>query len=299
MTSLAKGVWYAIIGFFCFSFADVIAKFLAKDGYGSFQISFLFSLAATVCLLACSPWLGGLRSTLDTRQRKLQFLRAALSAPTQAMFFYGISRLPLSTAYAVVFLAPFLTAWLAVPVLGERATLRRWLLIAAGFAGVLVAVRPETRGIGWPVLAVAFVACCTAGRNVLVAKMGSQETPLSLALFPSVAIVAVTTVPALAAWKPVSAPVWVWLALAGVVFGFGLLLNSLAFRYAPASIAAPFHYTQIIWGVLAGLLFFNHIPDVWTLIGCVIIVLSGTVLVRLRSAKTLTPVQAEPTIPAR
>ncbi|WKZ29156.1 MAG: DMT family transporter [Patescibacteria group bacterium] len=288
-----KGILSAIAGFFFFSSGDVIAKLLSKDGYDPFQISFLYALVAALLLLACSKSLGGVRATFATRKKALHVLRGVLQAPTQALVFYAIARLPLSTAYAVIFLAPFLTAALAVPVLKERATVSRWMLIAAGFAGVLVALRPDTQDMSWAIVAVAVVACSAAARNVLVVKMGPQETPLSLALFPSAAIVVFSALPAMHGWTPLTSTTALAMLVGGVAFGAGLLLTALAFRYAPVSVAAPFHYTQIIWGVLAGMVLFGNPPDVWTLVGCGIIVLSGIALVRLRRPSSQAPVRAE------
>jgi drug/metabolite transporter (DMT)-like permease len=279
-----KGILFAVVGFFLLSVGGVIAKGLRQVPLASSQISFFYALEATALFLLFSRKLGGLGSTLRTGKRKLHLLRGLLAAPTPVFNFYAFSHLPLSNAYAVIFLAPILTAILAIPVLKERATRLHWILIFAGFAGVLMAMRPGTFGLGLPVLAVLWTAVFVAVRNVTVAKMGPQETPLSLALYPSVAIALFTLVPA---WKAPTSPdrsALAALAAGGVAFGLGLLLTSLSFRYAATAVAAPFHYTQIVWGVLAGLLFFRTVPDAWTLLGCATIVVSGVILVRLRNA---------------
>ena len=62
---------------------------------------------------------------------------------------------------------------------------------------------------------------------------------------------------------------------AGLFGCAGFVLTYVAFRYAPAGIIAPTHYSQIIWGVLAGMFIFSNVPDGWTLLGCAIIILSG------------------------
>ena len=279
---MKTGIICALIGFFLFSFGDVIAKVAQADGIGPFQISFLYASVAIVVLLLVSARLGGVRETLRTRRRGWHALRALFSAPTQALFFFAIGFVPISTAYAAVFLAPFLTALLAIPFLKERPSSKSWWCIAAGFAGVLVALQPNVFGLSAPVLAVLLVAVLTAVRNMIVTKMGPQETRLSLGLFPCVAIALFTAWPAVRGWVMPSPVLGAWLVAGGVAFAGGLLLTSLSFRYAPAAIAAPFHYSQLVWGALAGALFFRQPPDAWTLIGCAIIVVSGFGLVRSR-----------------
>jgi drug/metabolite transporter (DMT)-like permease len=68
-------------------------------------------------------------------------------------------------------------------------------------------------------------------------------------------------------------------------FGFGLLIGLvssvphvlvvLAYRHAPASVLAPFSYTQIVTSTLIGLFFFNATTDVWTMVGAAVIAASG------------------------
>jgi drug/metabolite transporter (DMT)-like permease len=65
------------------------------------------------------------------------------------------------------------------------------------------------------------------------------------------------------------------LILTGVMGGIGHWWLILANRYAPATVLAPFTYTQIVWMVLAGYLVFGDIPDATTLIGAAIITASG------------------------
>ena len=49
----------------------------------------------------------------------------------------------------------------------------------------------------------------------------------------------------------------------------------LAFRYADASVLAPFSYIQLLWVSMLGFLIFGEVPDVWTVIGAAFIVASG------------------------
>lgn len=46
-------------------------------------------------------------------------------------------------------------------------------------------------------------------------------------------------------------------------------------RRAPASLLAPFIYTQIAWAVILGYLVFDDVPNAWTLAGAALAVGSG------------------------
>src|SRR3546814_20029182 len=73
----------------------------------------------------------------------LHLLRGALGVGLIAGFVYGLRTLPLSTAYAISFVAPLLVTALAVPILGDKVGPRRWAATFVGLAGVLVVLRPN------------------------------------------------------------------------------------------------------------------------------------------------------------
>ncbi|MBX3422615.1 MAG: DMT family transporter [Pirellulaceae bacterium] len=280
------GIACAVAGYFLFSAGDAMSKYMRQFEYTSAQISFQYSTTAVILLCACSGWLGGLKQTLKTERKSLHLLRGLVSAPTQAFNFYAFSKMPMANVYAVIFLTPFLTATLAAMFLKEKVTATRWLLIATGFVGVLIAMRPDVYGFSLPVVAVMVTAVFTSVRNTTVRLLGPQETALSLALYPAVAIALATSGPALSAGK---LPTLVHLGMlsgGGLMYACGLLLTCLAFRFAPAALASPFHYTQIFWAVLAGLLLFGDMPDRWTILGSMIIILCGVGLTVSQSTQS-------------
>lgn len=268
-------------GFFLFSCCDVFAKKLTHMGHPAYQVSFFYAMIGTIFLLGFSGKLGGLKATLQTQHRKLHLYRALLQAPTQAMIFYGFSQLPLANGYAVLFLMPFLTAALAVPMLKEHPKPVIWLIITVGFAGVIIAMRPDIYGFSWAILALLASAIMAAVRNNLIRLMPG-ETALSLSLFPSIAIALVTLPPTLIHFAPFSYQQVCMTFIGGLLFGAGIMLTATAFRYAKAAIVAPTHYSQLIWGVAFGMVFFANTPDIWTLVGLAIIAFSGIALIRAK-----------------
>jgi len=280
------GIGCAIAGYFLFSAGDAMSKHMRQFDYPAVQISFQYSTTAVLVLCLFSGWLGGLKQTLRTRRRGLHLLRGFLAAPTQALNFYAFSKMPMANVYAVIFLAPFLTAALASVFLKEKVSSTRWLLIAAGFFGVIIAMRPNVYGFSLPVLAVLVTAVFNSLRNVTVPMLGPKETPLSLALFPATAVALATCGPALITGKLPTLAHLGMLSAGGLMYASGLLLTCLAFRFAPAALASPFHYTQIFWAVLAGMMLFGDWPDFWTLGGALIIILCGIALTVTHAKQT-------------
>ncbi|MGD9281776.1 MAG: DMT family transporter, partial [Desulfobacterales bacterium] len=56
-----------------------------------------------------------------------------------------------------------------------------------------------------------------------------------------------------------------------------------AYKIAPASLLAPFDYTTLIWATILGFVVFGDLPDIWTVLGAIIIMSSGLYLIRRES----------------
>ena len=119
-----------------FAFMDAGMKWIASS-YSPFQVATLRGLAALPPVLL---WilLRGRTRTLFHVHWHLHLLRGVLGVGVMAGFVYGVARMPLSTAYAIVFVAPLMVTALAVPLLGEKVGPRRWAAIVVGLLGVLV-----------------------------------------------------------------------------------------------------------------------------------------------------------------
>ena len=61
----------------------------------------------------------------------------------------------------------------------------------------------------------------------------------------------------------------------GVFYSLGLYLQIIALSKARASIVQPFHYTLIFWAIILGYIFYQDIPDMFTIAGAIIIASSG------------------------
>ena len=77
------------------------------------------------------------------------------------------------------------------------------------------------------------------------------------------------------AWQPVAPFDWLPMVAMGALGGLGHLILIRALTVAPASLLAPFIYTQIVWALILGYLVFGDVPDAWMLLGATVIVASG------------------------
>lgn len=262
-----------------FSLMDAGLKTLSGH-YPPFQVAALRGAASLPWLLAWALATVGARALLRVRW-SLQLLRGALGIVMMAAFAYALRTLPLTTAYALFFVAPLLITALSMPLLGERVGPRRWTAIMVGFVGVLVALRPGAAG-----------AVSTAGLAVLLAALGyavSAVTVRVLARTDSTQAMVVWLMLLMAAGAGLLAwPHWValraadaWIILGvGIAGACGQYTITEAFRLGEASLLAPLEYTALVWGVLLDVSVWGVLPLPRMWLGAAIIVASGLYLLR-------------------
>lgn len=274
---------YAAAGFGLFALGDATGKSLFP-AMNSFEVSFWYGVGSVIVLLALSPKLGGIEKSLRTDKIKWHGLRAFCTGLMPPLIYYALAFMPMVTFYTLVFLAPLFTVMLSSLFFGERVSVKRWALIALGFIGVVIAVNPVAAlsGAGQtpllPVLAVLATAFIFASRNIIMRKLGNSETPLSLALYPSLGIIVLSAVPVFSNFNLPEIPALAATFFIGFTSATGLILLSSAFRMADSALVAPLHYTQLFWGALLGFLMFGEWPDLWMGAGALIVVASGAAL---------------------
>jgi drug/metabolite transporter (DMT)-like permease len=193
----------------------------------------------------------------------------------------------------VVMLSPVLVTVLAVPLLKEPMTPLRALLVAGGFLGALVIVRPGSGLFGWPALIPALAALCFAAFQLLTRRMAGLEHPLTTHFYTGIvgtaaSAAALGVLPA-ELWPELSGAgprIWSLLLLVGALGTVGHLLLILALGMAPVSLLMPFTYAQIVFAMLAGWVAFSHVPDGWALVGMAVIAFCGAAAVWLNARES-------------
>jgi S-adenosylmethionine uptake transporter len=185
----------------------------------------------------------------------------------------------MAQTYAIFFAMPILITLLAIPILGERIGFRRGIAVVVGLAGVMVVLRPGDVDLSLGHLAALAAATTGAMTSVIVRKIGQDERSVVLMLYPMVAnfLVAGAAMPFVYQPMPVT-----HLGLLVGMSALGLLGGMLviaAYRAAPAIVVAPMQYSQILWAILYGWLFFNETIDGATALGSAIIIASGIYIV--------------------
>ena len=220
------------------------------------------------------------RRLVETRRTGLVVLRAASLAAASLFVGLALQRMPVAETTAVNFLAPIAAVLLAGPVLGERIGRIGLAAALAGFAGMLLIVRP---GSGLDVTGVAFAlcaVCANATYQLLSGMLGRSERTTTLLFYTTLVGSGAFALMLPWSWGG-SAPSWWQLLLfisLGMLGGLGHYLFTAAYRYATAPTLAPLNYLQLLWAGLLGWLFFGDLPDALAVIGMCIVAASGAAI---------------------
>jgi drug/metabolite transporter (DMT)-like permease len=254
-----------------FSVMDALSKLLAArlDPIEVVWGRYLAILVLLAPLVLRRPLL------LATARPKLQLLRGVAVFGAAVLFIAGLQHLALADATAIGFASPLMVTALSIPLLGERVGVRRWSAVAAGFAGVLVVIRPGTGAIGaaalWPLSS----AACWALGIVLTRRMAGADAALTTLTHSTLVGLALSSLALPLVWQQASLMDGAIMAAMGVLSASGQYLFIAGLTRGAASLLAPFSYSQMIWSTLMGYLVFGAVPVAWTWCGAVIIVGSG------------------------
>lgn len=285
---LFRSAVMALAGFLCWSIGDAAIRSMNHLPLG--LVSFSYSFVAVVCMLVFSSHLGGLKETFTRPKLPLRIGRGVLLTCSNFCAVVAFSNLEMTTAYAIVFLAPFMVKMWSVVLLGEKISLRSWLLSALGFTGVLIVLRPGYIPLNIGTVAALALTIFFSFGHILSPLIGEKnQTRLSMSLFQYL-FLALASAP-FAFYDLEKSDLDAFsaglLALCGVTAIGGAVFVSTAFARAPARVIAPLHYSQMLWGILFGILLFSEYPDSMTLLGTGLIVVSGLLLIKFSRKEML------------
>lgn len=259
-----------------FAGMDTSMKLLAAH-YPPLQVSALRGFASLPFVLVWVMSTKGLASIRPVRWG-LHLLRGVLAIAMIVGFVYGLARLPLSSTYAITFIAPLLVTALAVPLLGEKVGPRRWAAIGVGMFGVLVILRPGGDVFSLAGLSVLLATFCWAASAITVRVLTRSDTTQSMVVWMLVLLGFGAAALAWSSWLPIRPADWATVLMLGAFGACGQVLLTEAFRLGEASKIAPLEYTALLWSLGIDLALWGVLPDAMSWLGAGIIVASGLYL---------------------
>jgi drug/metabolite transporter (DMT)-like permease len=274
--STVRGIGFAALAYIIWTIGDTGAKWMIPTA-GIGLAMFWRGVIGTATVAAVSiraP--GGWRGMIPVRWG-LVLLRAGLSAFVSVAWFIAWQTMALSDTYAIGFTVPLIMTALSVPMLHERIRWRRAISTVLGFAGVLVMLRPG--GDLWsPALVLLLCGIVVqAVTRIMTRQLSTTETPECQAvwLMGGHVVAGLAMLPWFPPGGEITPAIWGVLVMLGVTSGLAHCVYTRAYGLAPVSALAPYEYTALIWGGMAGYLAFGEIPAWSTLAGASVVAAAG------------------------
>lgn len=272
-TPTTRGIIYMALAMLIFAIQDAITKHLVGT-YSVPQVMWVRYIVFVMIAYFIIKRKGGFKANLS-KKPWMQLFRCGVMVSETAVIVMAFRLMPLADVHAIFALCPLIVTALSVFILNEKVGMRRWSAVLVGFVGMLIILRPgmiemETGAIFALFGAVLFALYVTFTRKV--SAYDSSETSF---LYLAVVGLVVTSVLGPVNWvQPDAEGLGLMLLIACMAACAHLLLMK-ALEAAPASLLQPLNYTLLVWATIIGFIVFGDFPDIYTIIGALIIAGSG------------------------
>jgi len=280
-------------GLLIFTLQDVIVRTLSPS-YPVHELIFLRG-AMAIWLMGGYVWWRYGWAGFRIARPAIIILRGTCGMLCFMSYYLALARLSLADTVTINFSSPIIISVLSVFVLGERVGWRRWMAILVGFCGVVVVVGPSGHILD-PAAGFAILSAFTyAMMSILTRKLSTHMTGAGIAFYQMIFFILGSTILGVALghggylpeeahdsirfllrpWEMPTAVDFGLIAVTALIASFGFIMLTTAYARSSASVVAPFEYSGVLWGIIAGWIFLAETPGVWTILGATLIVGSG------------------------
>jgi drug/metabolite transporter (DMT)-like permease len=230
---------------------------------------------------------GELRHGLETRNPMGHVWRGLVGVCAMGLGFAGLGLLPLPEVTAIGYAAPLLVVIFAAMFLNEEVRAFRLSAVVLGLVGVLIVLSPRlSTGADTPdpretlgAVVVLGGAVCVALAQVFVRKLVQTEGTAAIVFWFSVTATLLSLVTIPWGWVMPDPRTAALLILAGLLGGVGQILLTSSYRFADASLIAPFEYSSMLLALGIGYFVFGEVPTLVMLAGAAIVILAGVLII--------------------
>ncbi|WP_297505409.1 EamA family transporter [Thermococcus sp.] len=262
----------------------IFARFSNLSGLGVafFRVS-LGAILLLPILTGSRGWVSTLPSLVKAKWKPLLALGVAL-ALNWVFLFTAFNYTTIANAVLVYYMAPIIATLISWRFLGERLTLKRWLLIGMAFAGLILIMSGQKVDLGNRDFVGILLAAIAAFFYSLIPNLGRflRDVDGKTLTFLQLAIASVVLAPFIAA-SGVGEPVW-WavLVLVAVHTVLALFLYMDGLKEVEVNEAALLSYLDPMSAVVYAFLIFGEVPGIRTALGGALILLASLLDVKVR-----------------
>jgi len=259
----------------------VMVRHLSVD-LGAGQILFFQNLFA---ILAIVPWIiftGGVRTR--TRHLKLHVIRALIGTVSMGIYFYVLTKIPLTQARAIALSEPLIASLLAIIILKEKTGFHRIASIVVGIIGAFIVVSPSGENVSIYTALMIVPVILWSYSDVIVKQLSTSERSTTQLLYLTSLMTAFSLPYALLDWQSdLDIRLLVWMAALGIVFAINVVGLFMAFKNAEVGVVMPFDFSGLIFTAILAFIFYGEVLTMNTLIGGAIIMMSSVYFIHRES----------------
>jgi drug/metabolite transporter (DMT)-like permease len=280
-----RGIALKIASIFVFVGMASLIKATADDVPPG-QAVFFRSLFAAPVIVVWLIWRHELGQGLRVNDPMGHVWRGFVGVTAMGLGFAGLGLLPLPEVTAIGYAAPLLTVIFAAMFLGEQVRAFRLSAVALGLVGVLIVLSPRLSMPAGADPAQTLGAVVTLGGAVFAAlaqvqvrKMVATEGTAAIVFWFSITAATLSLITLPWGWVVPSPGTAALLVMAGIFGGVGQILLTSSYRFADASLIAPFEYTSMLLALIIGYVLFEEVPTLTMLFGAAIIITAGVLII--------------------
>ncbi|MBU2965346.1 DMT family transporter [Amphritea sp. 2_MG-2023] len=271
----ARGSIFMVVAMAAFAVEDMLIK-AAASTIAIGLILMLFGLGGMLVFIFLT-WRRGESVLHPAILSRPILLRAVCEVVGRMSFALAITLTALSNASAILQATPLIAMLGAALFFGEQVGLKRWLAVLVGFLGVLMIIRPGLEGFEAASLFAVVSTLGFAGRDLATRAAPLALSNMQLGVYGFFILIPTGLALLLYSGDALYVePVALGQVVGAIFFGV-LAYNALtiAMRTGDVSVVSPFRYTRLLFALLLGIFVFGESPDAITLLGSLLIVLSG------------------------
>ena len=214
------------------------------------------------------------KSSIKTSKIGLHFYRAIFASLAMLAFFKSFHLLPLAEVSSISFASIMISTILAIILLKEKVGMSRWIAIFIGFVGILIILRPGTNIFNLYMLLPLLGATALSVAIIIMKSVLEFDKPPTCSFYMHCIVVALMVGTLYFNFIIPSKYELFLLFCMGSAGGIAQILATNAYRISDVSVLAPIDYSTIIWAITFGIIFFDDYPDLFVILGSLIVVIS-------------------------
>jgi len=288
MRIIFLGIFFICLNTFTGSTFDTITKYSGINNYMWYHYYAIGGTVATLTFLVFLFVQRNIKENIILKKKEYYFLpifRGIYFIAVLIIAFYSLKHIPINIFTMLLMTTPFFLLIFAKFILNEKLNIISWLAIIIGFCGVLIVLRPTMSNISIYILLVLFIAISNALNFTLVSKYSHIASTYGFTFYQYFPLTFFSYIFFL--YDPIMPTLkdFILFASSGLILMISMWAFNAAYHIAGkySSIMSPFFFTQIIWGSLYGIIFFSEKISSISIIGFLVIVVSGTVAIYNRN----------------